>query len=389
MTTHRLPDTLDLHHDTPQVFRAQGGLLVAQGALTYPSIFAKYDDVSQALAQQGQAFKPARNISERWPVALDNEGLWTDERWGVFQVLEDASRVEWDLKGILEDVARNRLPMELRCPSLTGEETLLGRLLAVYGKRMGADPQRPGYNPTEEMRTTSLEDILKRKSRDELASFDDRGRTLLDLATRHQQWGAAEVAWKAGVRWSDNQIQSGRALESLVVGWMNLRGSTGMGWLQHPNKGDTGALRVAWLDTWLKRYESLGAAYPHIPQLNRRWRNYEASGTKTKPFFDTPATFFASHLFEAVGATVIGPERMLDFSRQMLDRWLEFWNGQGVDLLTQAIPKAVFFNDAPDETVGILERWKSVPVLEAMLVEARMQRELPCPDTSRPRGPRL
>lgn len=162
-----------------------------------------------------------------------------------------------------------------------------------------------------------------------------------------------------------------------------------MGWLQHPNKGDTGALRVAWLDTWLKRYESLGAPHPSTPQLDRRCKNYAASGTKTKPFLDTPATFFASHLFETAGATVVCPERMLYFSRQMLARWLEFWNGQGVDLLTQPIPKAVFFNDAPDETVRILDRWKSVPVLEAMLVEARMQRELPCPDTSRSRGPRL
>lgn len=42
MSIHRLPDTLSLYHDGPQVFRVQHGQLVAQTPLAYPRVYASH-----------------------------------------------------------------------------------------------------------------------------------------------------------------------------------------------------------------------------------------------------------------------------------------------------------------------------------------------------------
>lgn len=371
MSIHRLPDTLSLYHDGPQVFRAQHGQLVAQTPLAYPRVYASLHEITVLIRAQGSEFPVSR--SNKWPVAVDERGPWTDERWWVFQWLT-GRQFDSDLLSVLKAIKEHTVPWDLTCPALEGEKTLMGRLLALYGEHTGARPNEPGFNPTQAMSNHPLADLLDGRSAEELCQFSDGGRTLVDVASTHQQWDVAEAAWNLGVRWSTEQLESGRALESILVSWMNLRGSPREGWLKSSTLEDTGQARVEWLDRWLGRFEDQGVAMPATAKLDRRCRAVEASGTKPKPFLDTPATLFAAHMFPSKGAYVETLDKMSPFARQMLDHWLDFWARNGVDLDAIAIPKVVVFANDPDQTITLRERWKDVPQLEGVLVKARFDR---------------
>lgn len=353
-------------------------MLVAYTPLRYPDVFASLEALKECLKEERGGKRPRREISDHWPVAMDEKGLWTDFRWWVFQVFAGDSRdFSNHHQKLMEEIERDPSLWEVRCPSLHDYDTLLGNLMEVYGKHMGAGPRmgvRTGPSPT--MQDHPLIGFLDGKTNAQLQEFEDRGRTLLDLATLHQQWEMAEELWNRGVRWSSSHMESGHALEGIIVGWTWLRESPMEGWLQGANSNQTHSLRVQWLDTWLERYESFGVPHPQKAQLDRRYRAHQESGMSCDRFLDTPATLFISRMFHVEGPRTRGLSTMPAFARQMLDRWLDFWDSQQVDLAAQRIPKPAMWEGAPEETTGMLEHW-DMPGLEEIFQERNMKRHLP------------
>lgn len=394
MSIYRLPDTLPLHTEVSPVLKFKDGALVAETERTYPSLFAKLEDVKTATEKERKGRRPRKEITDKWPVAMDEKGLWTDFRWWVFQAFsEDQREFDFRHKSLMEELARDPSLWDVRCPAMRGHETLTGQLMAAYGERMGAATRRATYSPTQTMQNHPLARLLDGKTDAQILGFEDRGRTLLDLATSHQQWDMAEDLWKKGARWSTPHIESGQVLEGLILGWMGLRKSTYEGWLKGSDHAQTEDLRVEWLETWLGRYEALGAALPVEASLDRRYRAYLESGGNYNRFVDTPASLFLAQMFRMDGPRSLDPKLIPEFALKMLDRWWDFWADQGVDLLSERIPKPTWAGEGvPAETVGVLEQWKNVAGLEELMLEKKMAfhlSESSAPDRSKKPGARF
>lgn len=382
MSIYRLPKTLSLHTQVPSVLKYKKGFLIAETLRTYPSLFANLEEIKAATEKERRGKRPRKEISENWPVAMDEKGLWTDFRWWVFQVFSDPDR-DFDShhETLMKELSRDPSLWDVRCPAIEGHETLIGKLMEEYGKRMGGAPRRANFNPTPTMQDYPLITLLDGKTASQILDFQDRGRTLLDLAISHQQWEMAEALWDMGARWSTHHVESGQVLEGLIVGWAGVRESAYEGWLKGTSPSQTEALRMKWLDTWLGRYEKLRGSLPTEPTLDRRWRGFVESGMRTNHFLDSPVTLFLSRMFHVDGPRVRGLDTMPDFSRSMLERWCKFWADQGVDLLSQRIPKAVFPEEVPVETT-VMELWKGVKGLEEMTLKADMEAQLPTSPTA-------
>ena len=362
-------------------FDVAAGAVSPRGCLTFPNFFAQAGEVFAAL---DAPLPEGVEATDRWPVAIDLQGLWTDPRWAVFLKIQFGGSLETDLLRALRD---GTAPWDLACPAMEGPSTVLGRVLDFYGRESGATPESVLYPASSpEVRRFPSHAWFPAATPEALQAFSDRGRTLLDLACLNQQWPLAQRAWRAGVRWSEPVLAKGTILQALVLRWRHVSGRTG---------GE--ARHGAEIQTWLERYAGTGVrrygmtlAWAHEECRLRRARSHrgfdEFDGHVG--FRDSPATFFARSLLRLGDPSdyMAGPPdapRLAEAPaprRRLVQAWLAFWHGQGVDIAALKIPDENFV-ETPFEELCLYE--SDVAWIRRQQLETALEPALPRPGARR------
>lgn len=318
--------------------------MVPSAPLLYPDFYINTEQVTPHLdpSYSRRVSLPHNIGSGRLPALPTDQGLYFDTRWAIFGAFDRPNDYSPPFK-VYDILLTKAVAWDLKCPAMSGYESLLGNLIAQYGQYTGGDPDRPGMNANQEQIDKSIKHVLRQVPGSALAQFEDRGRTLLDIAMYHQQWDLAEFLWNKGVRWSPQSKAQGRPFEALVVATMSLQGILRSRPLDcfadstsPPNEND----RVAWLETWLDRcQEQQVCAVPTAPELDLRarlahLRNWDAG----KTLRDTPLSFWISRFTECgPGTTGLPPMDHQPHVQSLVKTWVEFWANRGVDPMTELV----------------------------------------------------
>lgn len=328
--------------DTALLSTQQVALVVRQGVATpreapqYPDFFVPTEVIRNLIpADLEHRFRDYGK--GRMPAMPTAQGLVFDPDWTPFSAFDVDETVQHIDIALVSDIETGQVPWQLQCPVMREHASLIGLLIAQYGKQTGGDPANPGMNDTEFIRLHPLSGLLRNASSQELMAFRDRGRSLLDLAMDNQQWRLAGFLWDQGVRWSEEALVTGKPLEALVLSTLGLMGMLVM----RPNDAleassrDDGEPRVAWLKTWLERYAQAGGVANPAPTLTVRGLLAQKSGWREgEDIIDSPAGLWISR-FLVAGSMAKGLPKMEQapaYQRDLVDTWVRYWGGQGIDL---------------------------------------------------------
>lgn len=320
--------------------------MVPVAPLLYPDFYVNTEQVTQHFnPSSSQRVSLPHNIGlGRLPALPTEQGLYFDSEWAIFGAFEDTDRYHPEFK-VYDILLKKGVSWDLKCPAMRDYESLLGHLIAQYGQHTGGDPDRPGMNAGQVQSEKPIKQVLKHIPGPALAQFEDRGRTLLDIAMYHQQWDLAEFLWGKGVRWSEQARSQGRPFEALVVATIGLQGillSRPLDCFSESASPPSEDERVAWLETWLDRCrEQQVSVAPEKPELDLRARlahirNWDLG----KQLRDTPVSFWTTRFTECgPGASGLGL-RPVDHSshvQTLVKTWVEFWARAGADPMTTPV----------------------------------------------------
>ena len=337
MSGFHLPDDIIVQSESPQPMVWRDGVLRPSAEFLYPTFYVLSEHVRPLLNDKKVRFWG----SGRLPVLPTPEGLWTDPAWSVFSVLMDPPDHGsfYAFANLYDAIFENKLPWDMKCSAVMGYETLLGNLIKGYGFYTGGNPDRVGLNISMEQHERPLSSLLKSIPPETLIQFEDRGRSLLDIAMAEQQWALADFLWKRGVRWSVQARETGSPYEALILATQAMQGSL----LSRPldcfplsKPAPDEELRVAWLSKWLKRCQEEGVSVdpPPAPGVRARLaqiRNW-AAGIN---ICDTPVSLWISRFTEC-GPGVVGlpPPDVVPHAKALVSTWTEFWAKSGMDPMT-------------------------------------------------------
>jgi hypothetical protein len=368
MSLVELPASVTLHSEKPVALSISKGQAVVKGPLQFPEFYLKTNDLPETLL-----LAAADTPCGRWPAVISNGVLSTDPAWGVFGWFFEYPDDGPGLK-VVESIASGKVDWKLSCPVNIGHESVIGLLMASYGKHSCADPGCTDYNPTHVMRQHPIEKILSRAARGDLVEFEDRGSTLLDLAITYQLWPLADWLWNKGVRWSENALATGQPLEGLIIATRALQGSLATGFLDDFKVPEAGGKRIEWVSKWLKRWEETGAPASHVPSLTWRSRRAEKHGWQGGiGVRDTPASMWACMFIDVAGPRVLEFSRAQEHAKGLIACWAQFWARQGVDMEIQPIQK-----NNETSIMGIREFWGSARNAEGWIEYVRTQQQAAC-----------
>lgn len=312
---------------------ARNGELVLAQEPQYPAFFIGQNEVNDWLKSQGNKAIPSPGLM--LPFALEGGNLVTDSEWGHFAAfwLDEGSASR-----VIHDMTKGRVDWKMQCPSIKHHGTMIGLAMRHQGLQCGSDPgqRAPAFMPPLE----KLSDFkfLLREPRQELMDFRDRGMSLLDLACQHRQWRLAEALWQKGVRWTDQALGDGTIITSLITCSHELTDHISSARLDIDTK--QGRDRVAWVRTWLDRYEDEGGPAHIDACIPWRMRTMVANGTRPdEDFLDTPASLWIA-LFCKVnpGAQGLPYPGSRDHADQICQAWAAFWARNGIDIEQTEVP---------------------------------------------------
>lgn len=289
------------------------------------------------------------------PAVITPSGLETDPAWDIFHhfFTEDDYRSRGPDDRVVSLIKEKKTKWSCTCPVIEGHKSVIGQLIRQYGELSAAVPFKETYDVNQLMRGTSIASLLRHEKAQTLIDFRDGELTLLDLATRHQQWHLADFLWDKGVRWSEADIQKGEPLGALILGSKTLQRSSGAAFLSELKKDGAAPSAIEWLGLWLDRWKATGAPLPTQGHLDWRARvatlGNHPSGHDIR---DTPASLWAQTCIEPVGPHIKNIKHATQTERDLISAWSGFWATNGVDLFSLPIPK----NDG-SHYAGIQESW--------------------------------
>lgn len=325
-----LPPDTPLQSNGPVQLILRAGTPVLDQRVSYPSFFVKAEDITSRL-EDYQRVKS--RYSDRWPAQPTEKGLVWDPQWNAFAAFFGES-TDYGVDRIVQDLADRKVSWSLCCPVVEGPESIIGQVMLHYGKHVGAVPGQFGFNPTSGMRDRPIQALLAKASPGEMESFQDRDRSLLDLAMQNQLWDTAQWLWDQGIRPTPKSLQ-GPYLESLVIASLALQESAVTGFL--PCQVD----RAQWLQGWLDRFTESQTPISDAPFSTYRQKMMEKNmGSLYDPddvICDTIASFWISRcLFvHPSGPPSVNAVK----NNQMFDAWVRFWSTHGVDLDKVSVPE--------------------------------------------------
>lgn len=360
---------------------ANGAAFVAKPP-RFPSFFVRLPE------QLGSLYE-----GTKLPAVITPSGLETDPDWVIFDRFfdEDLYRSRGPDSRVVDLLKEKKIKWSCACPVIEVHQSVIGQVIAQYGKLSGTVPFKDTYDANQLMREHPIASFLKKEKAQTLIDFRDGDQTLLDLATRHQQWHLAEFLWDKGVRWSEGELQKGEPLGAMILGSKTLQRSSGSAFLDELESNGAQPAAIDWLRNWLGRWKETGAALPSQSHLD--WRAQVAiqgnhpSGHTIR---DNPPSLWAKTCIELVGTQIKDVKYATKTEQDLISEWSRFWAVCGVDIFSMPIPK----NDGSHHA-GIKETWSFFKQHEGWMDFIQMHHqagalELKTPEVSAKRaGPRL
>lgn len=363
MARYLMPPDFPLHMAEEKQLVCRQGKIVPSSPGMFPDFFAKSHEVEEQVfgmtpldEQDPIQTVPSYNAT-RYPLQPTDEGFVFDANWAVFGTFfENRTVKKKDLPHVrlLEDLSCGKIDWKIKCPVVHDYESLIGQLIDRYGSFVGGNPDYPGMNARSEQVRYPISEMLKSAPDKELISFDDRGRSLLDLAVSSQQWDLAEHLWRRGVRWSDEYLASGIPLEALVVASLQLQNTIKLPINDALPPDSSEAERLSWLSTWQERFVSCGGCVDAAPRLGWRsrlahMRNWDLG----KDIADTPASFWISRITTPLNTGLPPLGRVPSHVSAIASSWAVFFTSHGIDLHNTPVTRGPNREDA----VGFEEFW--------------------------------